>query len=143
MEPMKGIGPCGERVAEKCDAQAERPGYNAFESDGTRFASLAGLLAHLKQGAVVPLPQGEAWCETVTRISTPGQVAEIDEDTFGYFLDVLPPRWMGPGGFAFGEGYDRLRLFWRSKDGRYFCRQLDRDENAAFCRLAAVPLSSG
>ena len=79
----------------------------------------------------------------VTRISNPGQVAEIDEPTFDYFLDVLPPRWMGAGGFAFGEGSDRLRLFWRSQDRRYFCRQLDEGENRAFCSLVGIPLTSG
>ena len=64
------------------------------------------------------------------------------EDTYDYFLDVLPPRWMGRGGFAFGEGADHIRLFWKAGD-RFLSRQLTADENATFCRLAGIGLTSG
>jgi len=102
---------------------------------------LSALVARLKHGAVVPLPPTEQWAEMIARTTSPGAICEVAEDTYDYFLDVLPPRWMGAG-FAFGEGADHLRLFWRS-GGRFFCRQLDADEHAEFCRLANIGLSSG
>lgn len=105
-------------------------------------STLPELIALLKQGPVEPLPPGEEWGQMIARTSAAGRVAEIDEETYGYFLDVLPPRWMGPGGFAFGEGADLLRLLWRF-GGRYFCRQLSDEENLLFCRLARIGLTSG
>lgn len=100
-------------------------------------------LADLQAGPVAPRADGESWPRMVERISATGVVAEVDEDTFGYFLNVLPPRWLGRGGFAFGEGADPLRLFWTAGRGRFRCRQLDDREHQAFCRLAGIGLSSG
>ena len=82
------------------------------------------------------------------RTTAAGYVCEVDGETYDYFLDVLPPRWMGMGngGFAFGEGADQLRLFWamNTQFGRqYFCRQLTEDETTLFCRLARIGRSSG
>src|SRR5262245_14297868 len=126
------------------EGRAELPsGRAVFETGNARIGSLGDLLAHLKQGDAIPLPPGEEWGQMVARISTPGQVAEIDEETFDYFLDVLPPRWMGPGGFAFGEGADRLRLFWRDRERGYYCRQLDENEHRTFCSLVGIPRTSG
>jgi hypothetical protein len=100
-------------------------------------------LADLKAAPVVPRPDGEVWAAMVGRISTPGVAAEIDEETFDYFLNVLPPRWIDRGGFTFGEGFDPLRLFWSVGRRRFYCRQLDDREHRTFCRLAAIGLSSG
>src|SRR5262245_50823823 len=99
-------------------------------------------LARLKEAEVVRLPAGEAWGDMIARTTTPGRVCEVDRDTYDYFLDVLPPRWMGKGGFAFGEGADPLRVFWTAC-GKCYCRQLDDGESALFCELADIPLSSG
>ena len=44
--------------------------------------------------------------------------------------------------FAFGEGSDHLRMFWQSGQQR-FCRQLSEEDNATFCRLVGISLSSG
>ena len=108
--------------------------------------TLRELIARLKQGTAVPLPAHEDWSGMIARISDPGRVCEVAGETYDYFLDVLPPRWMGHGGFAFGEGADPLRLFWAANTphGRqYFCRQLDEAETRQFCRLAHLPLTSG
>lgn len=97
----------------------------------------------LKAGRVVPRPPDEPWKQMIERTGQLGRVCEVDEDTYDYFLDVLPPRWMGSGSiFAFGEGADPLRLFWQSGKER-FCRQLSAEENATFCRLAGIGLTSG
>ncbi len=78
------------------------------------------------------------------RISTPGVVHSIDEATYDYFLEVLPPRWMEVEGFAFGEGADLLTLYWVVPGGKEFsCRQLTELENEQFCQLAGIGLSSG
>jgi hypothetical protein len=108
--------------------------------------TLGELLARLKQGPPVPLPDREDWPGMIARTTVPGRACEVAGETYDYFLDVLPPRWMGSGGFAVGEGSDPLRLFWttHSAGGRqFFCRQLDEAETAAFCRLAGIGRSSG
>jgi hypothetical protein len=76
-----------------------------------------------------------------------GEIAEIDEEMFYYWLEVLPPKGFNGeqngeamtmirmGGqwkrqddsvqrfsFAFAEGYEPLTVFWQ-KDGRYFAQR--------------------
>jgi hypothetical protein len=105
--------------------------------------TFAEFVHRLKAGPVVPQPPEEPWKAMIERTGTPGQVCEVDEETFDHFLGVLPPRWMGSRSvFAFGEGSDHLRLFWQSGQRR-FCRQLSEEENATFCRLVGISLSSG
>ena len=110
--------------------------------------TLGELIARLKQGETVPLPDHEGWSAMIARTTLFGRVCEVAGETYDYFLEVLPPRWMGMGngGFAFGEGADPLRLFWAANtpNGRqFFCRQLDEIETRQFCRLARIPLTSG
>jgi hypothetical protein len=62
-----------------------------------------------------------------------GRPFEMDEESFYYWLEVLPPAYMGrivklPNGwsirafFGFAEGEEQITAFWR-QDGRYFgCR---------------------
>jgi hypothetical protein len=105
-------------------------------------STLQELLAQLKNRPILPLPDGESWSDMICRTTTPGRVAQITEETYDYFLEVLPPRWMGRG-FAFGEGADPLRLFWQAGPDVFCCRQLSDEENVRFCRLANIPLTSG
>ena len=111
-------------------------------------STLGELVARLKQGNSLPRPVDEDWNGMIGRTTSEGFICEVDGETYDYFLDVLPPRWMGMenGGFAFGEGSDPLRLFWTANtpDGRrYFCRQLSDGETVLFCRLARIGRSSG
>ena len=85
----------------------------------------------------VPRPDGEEWAGMIARISAPATIAEIDEETFFYFLEVLPPKFQSGGMFAFAEGAEELRLFWRSAE-QHFCRQLTWDETKTFCSLAGM-----
>jgi hypothetical protein len=101
--------------------------------------SFKHFLSHLSVGTLVPRPEGEEWKALIDRISVPGTIAEVDEETYWYFLEVLPPKFMSGSCFAFAEGQEELRLFWKS-DKQYFCRQLTWDETAIFCRLAGIPL---
>ena len=108
--------------------------------------TLGELIARLKQGETVPLPAHEGWAGMIARTTLFGRGCEVAGETYDYFLEVLPPRWMGNGDFAFGEGADPLRLFWAANTphGRqYFCRQLDETETRQFCRVARIPLTSG
>lgn len=67
-----------------------------------------------------------------------GGIAEIDEETFYDFLEVLPPAWMNrritmPDGreqktdFGFAEGWENVTAFWkhREEDGNlhYYCQR--------------------
>jgi hypothetical protein len=84
-------------------------------------------------------PEPEEWKAVIDRISLPGIIADIDEETYGYFLDVLPPKFMSGSAFAFAEGAEPLRLFWQEGE-QFFCRQLTQDETVQFCSLAHIPL---
>lgn len=68
-----------------------------------------------------------------------GHVVEIDEEMLDYWLEALPPIYMGRTGlereslaplgahhlFGFAEGRDKIVDFWQ-QGGRSFCRQSDR-----------------
>jgi len=101
--------------------------------------TLGEYIAQLQQADVIPCPEGEDWTALIARIIMPGLIAAIDEETFWYFLEVLPPKYQRGSLFAFAEGAEALRLFWRKGD-RYFCRQLTWDETASFCHLALISL---
>ena len=104
--------------------------------------SLGAYLRYLKTSEPAPLPDREAWSDMIRRTTAAGAACEVSEDTFDYFLDVLPPRWMGREGFAFGEGMDDVRLFWKSAE-KFFSRQLTCEEHETFCRLTGIGLTSG
>ena len=99
-------------------------------------ANVLGILATLRSSPILPRPTEEVWSQMIRRMSLPGETAEINETTYDYFLDVLPPRWMGQG-FMFAEGADSLRYFWKS-NGKYYCRQMTWDETMAFCRAVGI-----
>ena len=105
----------------------------------TSFRSLAEMIAHLQHAEHLSRPPDEPWPALIERISAPGPIADVDEETYFYFLEVLPPKYQRGGLFAFAEGAEALRLFWQ-KSEQYFCRQLTPDETAEFCRLARIPL---
>jgi len=108
--------------------------------------TLGELIAQLKRGEIASLTANDTWARMIARATVPGRVCEVAGETYDHFLEVLPPRWMGSGGFEFGEGADPLRLFWaaNTEHGRqYFCCQLDEAETRLFCRLARIPPTSG
>ena len=77
----------------------------------------------------------------IARTSQTGVICAIDEETYDYFLEVLPPKYQGHG-FAFAEGAEPLRYFWHTTPLQFFCRQLTWDETRQFCRLARIALPS-
>jgi len=97
------------------------------------------LVAQLQAAEIVPRPDGEEWKAVIDRISIPSKIAGIDEETYWYFLEVLPPKYQRGNLFAFAEGAEALRVFWQ-KGEAYFCRQLTWDETKEFCRLACISL---
>ena len=101
--------------------------------------TFAEFVAFLRQAEVVPRPDGEEWSAMIARISVSGTIAALDEETFWYFLEVLPPKYQRGSLFAFAEGAEALRIFWQTGDA-YFCRPLTWDETQEFCRLARIPI---
>ncbi len=101
------------------------------------FPNLAAFHAALKIAPIVPRPPDEDWAAMIARTAQTGVVCAIDEETYDYFLDVLPPKYMGHG-YAFAEGAEPLRWFWRVAPDQ-FCRQLTWDETREFCQLARIP----
>ena len=101
--------------------------------------TLKELVAQLQQAEIVPRPEGEVWSAHVERISVPGRIAEVTEDDYFLWLEVLPPKYQRGNLFAFAEGAEAFRLFWQ-KDNRYLVRQLTWRETQEFCRLARISL---
>ena len=101
--------------------------------------TLRDLLAQLRSAPLVARPPEEAWPDLMARTARTGVVCAIDEETYDYFLNVLPPKYLGHG-FAFAEGAEALRYFWHANSERHFCRQLTWEETREFCRLANIPL---
>lgn len=103
--------------------------------------TLRAYLAQLQQAHCVPLPSEEDWQAHVERLSVPGRFAEVTEEQYYYWLEVLPPRWMHGSQFCFAEGADAFRLFWQQRgEEKFFARQLTWDETQTFCRLARIAL---
>ena len=104
-------------------------------------AALSAYVAQLKLADVVPRPQTDDWKVHIEHISVPGRSAEIIEEEYDYWLEVLPPKWMNGGHFCFAEGAEAFRLFWLDRPcQRYLMRQLTWDETVNFCRLAGISL---
>lgn len=98
---------------------------------------VSSFLSCLSAAEHVPRPENEEWKELINRINVPGRIAMIDEKTYFYFLEVLPPKFMTGGLFAFAEGAEEIQLFWRS-NGQFFCRKLTWNETRDFCLHAHV-----
>jgi hypothetical protein len=102
------------------------------------FATLQDYLAQLTSGPVVPGSSQESdWPKHVETVSTAGQVVQISEDDWYFWLEVLPPRWQRGALFCFADGEEAFRLFWY-RDGEFFARQLTNDETLTFCGLSGV-----
>lgn len=102
---------------------------------------LKHFLSCLSVAEHVPRPEHEEWQSLIDRISAPAKMSDIDEETYWYFLEVLPPKFVNGSVFAFAEGAEPLQLFWRRGD-QHFCRQLSWDETKQFCTLAHIDLPS-
>jgi hypothetical protein len=101
--------------------------------------TLGELIALMKDGPATKQPRHEEWSNTVARITVPGRVNEVSEDTYLHYRDSLPPRWQQKSGsvFAFAEGSEPLRVFWRVGIN-FYSRQLTEEESEAFSRLAGI-----
>ena len=67
----------------------------------------------------------------------PGTICQVDEESYFEFLEMLPPRWMQGGCFAFAEGDSPYLLFWQHL-GRFYARQLTSNETARLVEIAGV-----
>ena len=105
--------------------------------------TLEDLLRSLTTG--VPIseqPDGEQWPNVIARLQVEGRIAEISEEVWYYFLEVLPPKLLRGSWFAFAEGQEPLKLFWR-KQGRHYGRQLTWDETHRLCDATGLPKDYG
>jgi hypothetical protein len=94
-------------------------------------AALAKLLGTLTTGEAVPQPEDEPWDETIRRLLSE-QIIELTEETWFYYLEVLPPKLHRGGWFAFAEGQEQLTLFWR-RHGQHFARRLTWEQTFQLC----------
>ena len=95
-----------------------------------RQIDLTQFLSAMTGGEITNLGSKEnpPWYET-------GKTYEISEETYWYFLELIPPRWMSHSMFALSEGRGSFRLFWE-KQSRYFARELTLQETELFCQLS-------
>jgi len=100
-------------------------------------ATLRHFLSQLRVGERLARPPNEEWKAMIERISVPGRIAEIHKRAYFYFLEVLPPKFQGAGFFAFAEGAEELRIFWK-RNGQFFCRLLNWEQTKEFCSLTHV-----
>src|SRR5437868_1811439 len=61
-----------------------------FVITGETMSTLGEFLARIQQVETSPCPAAEEWADLINRISVPGRIAEVTEDTYWYFLEVLP-----------------------------------------------------
>ena len=105
--------------------------------------SLNTVLSCLTTG--VPIseqPAEEEWAATIQRLSVEGRIARITQETWYYFLEMLPPKLLRGSWFAFAEGQEPLKLFWR-KQGHHYGRQLTWDETWRVCDATGLPRDYG
>ena len=101
--------------------------------------TLGEFVAFLRLAEVVPRPADEDWKDMIERIHRTALIHEVDEETFDWFLECLPPKYQTRGLFAFAEGAEPLKVFWR-KAGKWLVRTLTWVETEEFCRLARILL---
>lgn len=111
------------------------------ESNGRR-GGFSALYRDLTIGDAVPRPEPEEWGDTIERIHVTGRINEVTEETYWYFLEVLPPKMMRSNFFAFAEGQEPLTLFWES-NGKHFCRRLTEEETTRFCEASGLSKNYG
>ncbi len=87
-------------------------------------------------------PDNEPWSGTIERISNADRIAEITEETWWYFLEVLPPKLLEGNWFAFAEGQEALRIFFQRR-GKHYCRQLTEEQSMRVCELTGLPKEYG
>ncbi len=95
----------------------------------------------MRAGPIVPLPPSESWNEMILRTSADHWNHAIEEETYDWYLECLPPKYQGRGWFAFAEGAEPLRLFVQWKNG-FLTRRLTWEETDQFCTLANISLPS-
>ena len=110
---------------------------NETKQDNT--TSLKSYLEELTEGEAAPLPADNTWEATMEWMQHGSGPAEIDEETYFWFLEVLPPRIMVGHYFCHAEGMEPFRLFWK-RNGCYFVRSLDWRHTKTLCRLARIPV---
>lgn len=107
----------------------------------TNSQALAEFIFELKEPYPQPLDLGGArrFDRTILVPEQPCQVVEVDEETYWYYLEVLPPHYFDGRDFCFAEGFMPYLFFWM-RNKRYFVRQLTDGETRTFCMLAGIPL---
>ena len=110
-----------------------------FEAE-TSPLTLPDFLTHLKLGEPVLIAPWEGSEELIPRVAQaePGTILAVDEETYFYYLEMLPPRFQRGGEFCFAEGSGSFLYFWKSSKDVYYARPLSDEETDTFCRLAKV-----
>jgi hypothetical protein len=105
--------------------------------------TLHDLLGSLTTGVpIIEQIENEEWPNVIARLQVEGRIAEVTEEVWYYFLEVLPPKLLRGNWFAFAEGQDPLKLFWR-KQGRHYGRQLTWEETHRLCDATGLPKDYG
>ena len=105
--------------------------------------TLNELLTSLTTGVpAVEQPDDEPWPDVIARLQVEGRIAEFTEEVWYYFLEVLPPKLLRGSWFAFAEGQEPLKMFWR-RQGKHYVRQLTWEETHRLCDATGLPKDYG
>jgi len=105
--------------------------------------TLKEILTSLTTGVpIAEQPDEEKWPDVIARLQVEGRIAEISEEVWYYFLEVLPPKLLRGSWFCFAEGQEPLKILWR-KQGKFFGRQLTWDETHRLCDATGLPKDYG
>ena len=105
--------------------------------------TLEDLLRSLTTGVpVANQVENEEWPDVIVRLQVEGRIAEVSEEVWFYFLEVLPPKLLRGNWFAFAEGQEPLKLFWR-RQGCHYGRQLTWAETHRLCDATGLPKDYG
>ncbi|WP_145218196.1 hypothetical protein [Gimesia alba] len=80
----------------------------------------------IKGKDVIEQPEAETWVETLKRLSTENQIAQISRSVWFYFRESVDPKYQGNDWFV-SSGEGMTFLFWRNKNS-FLGRQISSEE---------------
>lgn len=111
-----------------------------FSESAPKPTALGNYLIRLKIGCPVLNAPWENSDKLISRVAaaSPGTIVQIDEETYFYYLEVLPPRFQMGSAFFYGEGAGPFIYLWRSATRLFYALPLSDEETDTFCQLAKV-----
>lgn len=116
--------------------------WEAHRANPPPRLSLAEIVALLfTNEPTYQLTEDICWGQQVSLLRS-GKLIEVTHEIYWYWLEVLPPKFLSRGLFAFAEGQEALLLF-LARYGRYYARQTDWPTTFRFCEATGLSFNYG